>query len=455
MSYNEIIKKQSDFFHSNKTKDIGFRIGQLKKLRSLIKGHETVLSRATWNDFKKSEFDTYTTEFGILYHDIAEAIKKLPEWAKRKSVATNLVNWPARSYIIPEPLGVCLVIGAWNYPYQLSLSPLVAAIAAGNTVILKPSEIASATSAAMAKMINENFPPEFIFAVEGGIPETTALLENKFDKIFFTGSTAVGKIVYQAAAKNLTPVTLELGGKSPAIVTHDCNLKETAKRLVWAKFLNAGQTCIAPDYVLVDETVKDEFLLLLKEFIKKFDYSFANHNYVQIINERTFHRLTALIDEKKIYFGGETDVQNRYISPTVLTHVTFDDKVMEDEIFGPVLPVIAYSTIDDAILKIRSRPKPLACYIFTNDSIIKNKLLSELSFGGGAVNDAVMHISNPNLPFGGVGSSGIGSYHGEAGFAAFSHHKSILEKLFWWEPDLKYPPNTEKKLSWIKWLMGR
>src|ERR1035437_10055554 len=333
MNYKEIIKKQTDYFNSNKTKDVGFRIEQLKKLKAVIKSNEKVLCEAIYKDFKKSEYDTYTTEFGLLYHDIDEAVKKLPKWAKLKRVRTNLVNLPARSYVIPEPLGVCLIIGAWNYPYQLSIAPLVAAIAAGNTVILKPSEIPSATSSAMAKLINENFPPELMIVVEGGIPETTALLDEKFDKIFFTGSTPVGKIVYQAAAKHLTPVTLELGGKSPAIVTRNCNIRSTAKRLVWSKFLNAGQTCIAPDYIMVDEAVKDELLLHLKEFITKFDYSFDNNNYVQIINERNFNRLTELTDNKKIYFGGETDIQKRYISPTILTDVSFDDKIMADEIF--------------------------------------------------------------------------------------------------------------------------
>ena len=453
MEYTEIIKKQTDYFNSNQTKDIGFRIEQLKKLKSVIKNNESTLYQAIYNDFKKSEFDTYSTELSFIYHDIDESIKKIPRWAKRKRAKTNIINLPASSFIISEPLGVCLIIGAWNYPYQLSLAPLVAAIAAGNTVILKPSEIPSATSAAMAKIINENFPPEIISVIEGGITETTALLDQKFDKIFFTGSTKVGRIVYQAAAKNLTPVTLELGGKSPAIVTANCNIKDSAKRIVWAKFLNAGQTCIAPDYLLVDEAIKDELLSHLKEFIVQFDYSFENNNYVQIINEQNFNRLIDLIDEKKIYFGGDSNYQNRYIAPTILTDIGFDDKVMQEEIFGPILPVISYLDLDDAILKIKLKPKPLSCYIFTNDGALKNKLLKEISFGGGAVNDAVMHISNSNLPFGGVGNSGIGSYHGYAGFATFSHYKSIIDKPFWLEPSLKYPPYSEKKLTWIKRLM--
>ena len=455
MNYEEIIKKQRNYFNSNQTKDIKFRIAQLRKLKNLIKNQESVLFEAIYKDFKKSEFDTYTTELNIVYHEIEESIQKLPKWSRLKKAKTNLLNLPARSYIISEPLGVCLIIGAWNYPFQLTFAPMVAAIAAGNTVILKASEISSATSAAIARLINENFPSEFMVAVEGGATETTELLEQKFDKIFFTGSTFVGKIVYQVAAKNLTPVTLELGGKSPAIVTRNSNLKDTAKRLVWAKFLNSGQTCIAPDYVFVDVIVKDELLLHLKDFIRKFNYSFENDNYVQIIDEKNFHRLTGLIDPSKVYSGGESNLQKRYIAPTILTSITFEDKVMENEIFGPILPVISFSDLNDAILKIKSRPKPLACYIFTNDRSSRNRMLNELSFGGGAINDSVMHISNSNLPFGGVGNSGTGSYHGEAGFIAFSHFKSILDKPFWFEPNLKYPPYSALKLSWIKYLIGR
>jgi aldehyde dehydrogenase (NAD+) len=454
MSFSEIIKKQTEYFNSNYTKDVNFRILQLKKLKSIIKANESILYNAIYSDFKKSEFDTFSTELSFIYHDIDETIKKLPRWWKHKKAKTNIINLPASSFIIPEPLGVCLIIGAWNYPYQLSISPLVAAIAAGNTVILKPSEIPSATSAAMAKLINEKFPCELIYVVEGGIDETSQLLDQKFDKIFFTGSTKVGKIVYQAAAKNLTPVTLELGGKSPVIVTRNCNIKDSAKRIVWAKFLNAGQTCIAPDYIFVDEMIKNELLTCLKAYVLKFDYSFENKNYVQIINEPNFIRLTELIDKNKIYYGGQSNIQNRYIAPTILTDISFDDKIMEEEIFGPILPVISYVDLNDAVLKIKLRPKPLACYIFTNEKALKNKLLKEISFGGGAINDTVMHISNSNLPFGGVGNSGIGSYHGYAGFVSFSHFKSIIEKPFWFEPNLKYPPYSEKKLFWIKRLMS-
>lgn len=453
MSYSEIIDSQRSFFNSGSTKNVEFRITQLKKLSVLLRSNEPKLYQAIYEDFKKSEFETYATELALIYHDIDEAIKKIKKWSRRKKVKTNLTNFPARSFIIPEPLGVSLIIGAWNYPYLLSLAPCVAAIAAGNTVILKPSELSKNTSALMAELINKNFPQNYFKVVEGGAKETSELLELKFDKIFFTGSVPVGKIIYLAAAKHLTPVTLELGGKSPAFITSDCNLKDSVKRLVWAKFLNAGQTCIAPDYVLVDEKVKDVFLKTVKEQLEKFDHKFENENYVQIINDKNVDRLESLIDKNKVYCGGVVDKSIRYISPTILTNVTFDDNIMKDEIFGPILPVLSYTKLEDAVREVKARPKPLSCYVFTSDKEVENKVLSELSFGGGAVNDAVMHISNSNLPFGGVGESGTGNYHGEAGFKAFSHYKSILGKSFWFEPDFKYPPYSKKKFAWIKKLM--
>jgi len=455
MNYRKIIEMQTGYFNTNTTKDIGFRIQQLRKLKSAIKAQETALSEAIHTDFGKSAFETYTTELNLIYSEIDSSIKNLPAWAKRKSVGTNLLNLPGRSYCIPEPLGVCLIIGVWNYPYLLSLQPLVSAVAAGNTVVLKPSEIASASSAAMAALIGKSFPPEYIAIIEGGIPETTELLGEKFDKIFFSGSTSVGTIVYQAAARNLTPVTLELGGKNPAIVTRNSTIETSAKRIIWAKFLNAGQTCIAPDYVLVDELVRTSFLFHAKKYIDEFCYSIDNSNYVRIINEKNFHRLAALIDKKKTYCGGETDLRNLFIAPTIMTDVTNDEKVMSEEIFGPILPVISYSDISDAIAAIKSRPKPLACYIFTNNKVLRNRLLKEISFGGGAINDAVMHITNSKLPFGGVGNSGLGSYHGKAGFEAFSHFKSILDKPFWPEPRLKYPPYTERSMRWLRRVIGK
>ncbi|WP_341905828.1 aldehyde dehydrogenase [Fluviicola taffensis] len=450
----EILEKQRAFFNSNQTKDLNFRIDQLQRLKTLLLSNQNRLNEAIYADFGKSPFETFTNEFGLVYLDIDEACSKLKKWAKWKRVRTNWVNFPAKSYIIPEPLGVSLVIGAWNYPYQLALAPVVAAIAAGNTVILKPSELPSNTSKTMAELINNFFDPAFFHVVEGGIDETTALLEQRFDKIFFTGSPNVGRVVYQAAAKHLTPVTLELGGKSPAIFTEGANLKMGIKRLIWAKFLNSGQTCIAPDYVLLPKSLKAEFLRLAKEEIDAASYSPENGNYIRIINDRNVQRLARLLDQNKVYSGGKIDEESRIIEPTLIQDVTFDDAIMQEEIFGPLLPVLTYDSIDEAIREIKKREKPLSCYLFTNDSVLKNKLLNELSFGGGAVNESLMHISNSRLPFGGVGNSGMGSYHGEAGFRAFSHYKSIMEKSSWFETKLKYSPYSEGKLKWIKRLMG-
>jgi aldehyde dehydrogenase (NAD+) len=454
VTMKDIADDQRKFFNTNTTKNVDFRIHQLKKFYRVLKENESLLHEAIYADFKKSAFDNYTTELGLLYHDIHEAIKKVKRWSKTKRVKTNWINFPAKSYILAEPLGVSLIIGAWNYPYQLSLAPVVAALAAGNTVVLKPSELPGNTSQAMARIISENFDPNYFTVVEGGIPETTALLEQKFDKIFFTGSVPVGKIIYKAAARHLTPVTLELGGKSPAFITENCDLEVSVKRLIWAKFLNAGQTCIAPDYVFVHQTVKDTFLEIAKLEIEKSHLSFDNGNYVQIIDEKNIRRLLDMMDQRKVFCGGGYDLSSRYIEPTLLNDITFEDEVMQEEIFGPVLPVIAYEDVNDAIHLVKSRPRPLSCYVFTKDKKLKKKILTEISFGGGAVNDALMHITNSHLPFGGVGESGIGAYHGEQGFKAFTHYKSVLEKPTWFEPDIKYYPHTEKKLKWVKRLLG-
>jgi len=455
MEVLKLIEAQREYFNSNETKNVAFRIAQLKQLYSAIKKNEALLEDAIYKDFKKSKFDTYTTEVGLLYIDIKQNIKHIKKWSAIKKVKTNLANFPGKSYTIPEPLGVTLIIGAWNYPYLLSLAPAIAAIAAGNTVVLKPSEVPENTSHAIAKIIGEHFDPKFFTVVEGGVTVTTELLNHKFDKIFFTGSVPVGKIIYQAAAKHLTPVTLELGGKSPAFVLQDCNLSVTAKRLIWAKFLNAGQTCIAPDYVLVHKSVEKQFLEKAKQEIANSHFTIEDNNYVQIINDKNVERLAKLIDPAKVYCGGRVDVQSRIIEPTVLHNSSFDDEVMCDEIFCPILPVIAYENLDEAIAKVKTRPKPLSCYVFTDNKTHKQKILTEISFGGGAVNDAMMHIANPNFPFGGVGDSGIGSYHGEAGFKTFSHFKSILEKGTSLETPLKYYPHTAQKLKWAKRIMGK
>jgi len=446
---------QKAFFNSNETKDIGFRVEQLKRFRKVIEENESALYRAIFEDFGKSEFETYASELSLLYHEIGLFIKNVKRWSKQKRVRTGWANFPAKSYIIPEPLGVTLVIGAWNYPYQLSLLPAITSMAAGNTVIIKPSELPTRTSAVMAHIINSNFPREYIHVVEGGVQTTTELLEHRFDKIFFTGSIPVGKIIYQAAARNLTPVTLELGGKSPTFVLADCDIRMTAKRIVWAKFFNAGQTCVAPDYVMVDKSIEQEFLEALKSrIIEVFQHQGdIEENYVRVINTRNYDRLKRLIDTDKIYYGGNLDREKRLISPTILQDVSFDDEVMKDEIFGPILPVISYTNIDEMIAKVKDRPRPLSCYIYSKNRRTIARILKEVSFGGGAVNDSVMHLSNSNLPFGGVGMSGMGSYHGKFGFDTFSHYKSILDKPFWFEANIKYSPYSKAKLKLIKWLL--
>jgi len=455
MDIQKIVNQQKSFFNTNATKEVNLRIETLKKLKLILKENEDKLYDAIYTDFKKSEFETYLTELSLIYNELNDAIKNLKKWSKQKRVKTNLANFPAKSYIIPEPLGTILVISAWNYPYQISLIPAISAIAAGNTVVIKPSEIPNNTSKILSELINTNFDKNHLTVIEGGVETTTELLQKKWDKIFFTGSTPVGKIVYKAAAENLTPATLELGGKSPTIVLSDCNIKITAKRIIWAKFLNAGQTCIAPDYLLVEEKIKDQLLLTLK---KEIENAYPNNNevqenYVQIVNEKNFNRLEQLISTDKIYYGGETNVKNRFIQPTLLHNINFEDSIMQEEIFGPILPVISFENLEYVITKIKEREKPLSLYIYSKNKIIVKKILNEISFGGGAINESLVHLSNPNLPFGGVGASGIGAYHSKAGFGTFTHYKSILHKTSWMEPNIKYTPFTKIKTKILKFLL--
>lgn len=453
MEIEKIVLSQKDFFKTQQTKSLAFRKIYLEKLRNLIVTNEGMLYEAINKDFGKSKFDTFTTELSFILHDIDYYLKNLKSLAKPKKVSTNLVNQLGSSKIYADPLGCVLVIGAWNYPYQLSLSPVVAAIAAGNCCILKPSEIAENTMKAMAEIINKNFPPEYLYVYEGGIDETKALLQLKFDKIFFTGSTKVGKIVYKAAAEHLTPIVLELGGKSPAIITKDANLEIAAKRIVWGKFLNAGQTCVAPDYLLVEEVIQEQFLEMLRKYIKEFKYNPDSEQYTRIINQRNFHRLTKLINPEKIYSGGSFSEEKLYIEPTILIDINWKDEIMQEEIFGPLLPVISFQNYNTALNSILELEKPLAAYLFTNNTEEKELFTRRLSFGGGCINETIMHLGNGNLPFGGVGNSGIGNYHGKYGFDSFSHQKSVLEKATWGEPNIKYPPYSEKKLNWIRRLL--
>lgn len=453
MEFATIFQSQKEFFHSHQTKSVTFRKETLLKLKNLLKTNEQRLYEAIYKDFRKGKFDTFLTELNLVYNEIDFFLKNLDKLSKPKKVKTALSLQPGKSHIYYDPLGVTLVIGAWNYPYQLTLSPMVSAIAAGNTCILKPSELPENTMHLLAELINNTFPSNYLYVVQGGIPETTVLLQLRFDKIFFTGSPKVGKIVYEAAAKNLVPVTLELGGKSPAIVTGSADLEVAAKRLVWGKFLNGGQTCIAPDYLLVEESIKPTLLQLIKEKLDEINYSDGAEHYTSIINERNFTRVLGLVDRSKVVYGGKYNNQTLYIEPTIMDHVSWEDPVMQEEIFGPIFPVISYTDYDDMLKRIIDGEKPLAAYLFTKNEEEKEKLLSLVSFGGGCINDTLMHITSDYLPFGGVGNSGIGNYHGEFGFLTFSHQKSVIEKTNWGEPDWKYPPYTDKKMHWLKKVM--
>lgn len=452
-TFEQIFQYQNEFFKSGKTLDLDFRIEQLKKLENVLKDNEKSLYDAIYKDFKKSEFETYTTELSFIYNEINFFINNIKKLSKPKKVTTNLVNLPGSSYIYKDPFGNCLVIGAWNYPYQLSLLPIVCAIAAGNVCILKPSEVAINTSNIMAKLINENFTENYLYVAEGGTDETTELLKLNFDKIFFTGSPKIGKIIYEAAAKNLTPVTLELGGKSPAIISENSDLEVAAKRIVWGKFLNAGQTCIAPDFVLVHNNVKTEFIKYLKKYLDKFDYKENSDHYTNIINTKNFQRLEKLIDEGKVIYGNRKNPGTNYLSPTVLDNVSWDDNVMQEEIFGPVLPILSYENFEEIVDYLKSKEKPLSAYLFSDNDDEKDYFLNYFSFGGGCINDVMMHIGNDNLPFGGVGNSGIGSYHGKFGFDTFTHKKAVLKRKTWGEPNLKYPPYDDNKKALMKRFM--
>ncbi len=448
----QLVESQRQYFRSGATLSVEFRLQQLKKLRDLLHSHEDELYAAIYKDFGKSKHHTQLTETYPLFEELEMAIKNLRKWTKPRKVKTNLLNQPGKSFIVAEPLGVTLVIGAWNFPYNLSLTPVVGSMVAGNTTVLKPSELPAETSHLMAKLINENFEPSYLHVVEGEIPETMALLNQRYDKIFFTGSPQVGKIVNKAAAPHLTNVTLELGGKNPAIFAEDASVDVGVKRLIWAKFINSGQLCLSPDYVLVHKSIKDRVLERMVNEIKKHNYSVENGNFVRLINERNFDRVAAMIDPEKVYYGGEMNREERVIEPTVMHNVTVDDAVMQDEVFGPIISVIEFETLDEAFDIVKSFEKPLAGYLFSNDQATKDRFLAEIPFGSGAINDAVMQNTNTNLPFGGVGNSGMGRYHGEYSFECFSHMKPVLEKANWIELDLKYYGHSDRQMNLIRKL---
>ncbi|PAF17834.1 aldehyde dehydrogenase family protein [Terribacillus saccharophilus] len=429
-NYQGLLMKQRTFFRSGQTKDVQFRIDTLNRLKDLIQTHEQSILDAVKQDLNKSEMEAKRAEVGLVLAEINFTLENLVSWAETKEVPTAASHEGAKSFIKPEPYGSALVIAPWNYPFQLAVSPLVGAIAGGNTAVLKPSELTPKTSAILSTIINDNFPEEYLSVVEGEVETSTALLKEDFDYIFFTGSTGVGKIVAEAAAKHLTPMTLELGGKSPTIVHADANLDEAAQRIARGKFANAGQTCVAPDYLLVHSSVKETLLEKLKDVITATygDNVVQNPNFGHVVSERHFDRLAGFLNNGTIAAGGQFDRSQLIIEPTILDSISWDDPIMQDEIFGPILPVITYDDSADIIDRIVKRPKPLALYLFSEDENFQDEILNSISFGGGAINDTISHMTSHYLPFGGVGASGMGAYHGKASFDTFSHYKSILKR---------------------------
>jgi aldehyde dehydrogenase (NAD+) len=453
----ELIAAQRNYFLAGHTRPISERKKILRKLHDLLLENETLLTEAIYKDFKKPHMLTVENELSLPYGEINGAIRQLNRWSRSRWRLTNLSNFPARTRTIAVPYGVTLVIGPWNYPFMLSLVPMISSLAAGNTVILKPSEVTKNASAAMAAIINSNFPRTLVHVVEGGVEETTELLKQKFDKIFFTGSSQVGRIVLRAAAEQLTPVTLELGGKNPVIVMPDCNLKRSAQRIAWGKLHNNGQACVSPDHIYVHESIKDQ---LVQEIAKQMDRITSSNPkespmLPRMVNEATFDRVAGLIDPDKVVVGGEMDRSERYIAPTIMDGVTPEDKVMQEEVFGPLLPVLTYSNLDELVDTLKQQEAPLVLYVFTRKTGLARRILREVASGGGMINEVVLHFINMNAPFGGVGASGMGSYHGKAGFDDFSHHKTIMHKPMWFELFLKYPPQFSIYLRIYRSVLGR
>ena len=437
-----IVQRQRKFFESGATLPVAYRIDALKKLRNALMDNEDAIARALQEDLGKSSTEGFMCETGLVISEISYLLRHIRSFAKEQTVPTPIVQFHSRSYKKPSPYGVSLIMSPWNYPLLLTLDPLADALAAGNTAVIKPSAYSPATSALLKELIEGIFPAEYVTVVTGGRAENTCLLEQKFDYIFFTGSKAVGKTVLEKAAAHLTPVTLELGGKSPCIVHRSANLKLAAKRIVFGKYLNCGQTCVAPDYILCDRAVKDQFLECLKAEIRaQYGQDFrTNPTYGKIVSRKHFDRIVNLIDQQKVLAGGGYDADALKIEPTVLAPITWEDKVMQEEIFGPVLPILTFDSIDEVIKTVGSHDKPLALYIFAQDKAVINEVTSRCSYGGGCVNDTIIHLATSAMGFGGVGESGMGSYHGKTGFDAFTHYKSIVDKKTWLDLPMRYQP---------------
>lgn len=446
MGFTAIILRHRALFESGATRPLDFRREQLRKFSAALERHETALLSALHADLRKSPFQGYATELGLVQAEIRHALKHLHRWAAPQKRKTPWFVAPARGWVQAEPLGVALILGPWNYPVQLLLTPLVSAIAAGNCAVLKPSELAPRTAEAIATLVRDTFAEDFVSVATGGPDVAEALLAERFDKIFFTGSTRVGRLVMAAAAKHLTPVTLELGGKCPAIVFADANVELAAKRIAWGKFMNAGQTCVAPDFVLVQRGVREAFVAALKKSLREFYGEDASQSpdYGRIVNARHFERLVNYLRDGKVVHGGTQDAKDLFLAPTILADVSPDAPVMQEEIFGPILPVLEFDRLNDALGLLRGRPTPLALYVFSNDRTTQAQVLAQTRSGGACVNDVVSHMIGTGLPFGGLGESGFGAYHGRAGFDAFSHPRAVVRRATWLDTPFRYPP---QKLS--------
>lgn len=451
----ELIKKPRHYFLSGKTKSLDFRINKLLKLKKAIIDNEKNITEALKKDLSKSPTESYLTEIGVILEEIKFTLKNIKNWVKPEKVKTPLMQFKSQSYIYAEPYGLSLIIGTWNYPFLLCFSPLVGAIAAGNCAIVKPSEVSPNCSKVISKIIKEAFNEEHVESVEGGVETATKLLSQKFDYIFYTGSVDVGRIVMKAASNNLTPVTLELGGKSPCIVDEDIDIDVAARRIVWGKFLNAGQTCIAPDYLYVHKKVKKELIEKIRESIKEFFSGNPKESpdYSRIVTERHLDRLSKLMNTGKVIIGGEVDKANLYISPTVIDEIGWNDPIMQEEIFGPILPVMEYDKLEEVIDVVNNHPKPLALYLFSNNKEAQQKVIESTSSGGVCINAPIHHQVSPFLPFGGVGNSGMGGYHGKFSFDTFSHKKAVVIKSFFPDFKIMYPP-YRGKLKILKKIWG-
>lgn len=449
------VDRLRDTFQSGSTRSRDWRVQQLKQLRRMTLDHQGDIMTALKADLGKDTVEAWTSEIGFVIGDIDHTIKHLKRWMKPRKVSQPLAAMPGKSFLLPEPLGTVLIIGAWNYPFQLVVAPLVAAIAAGNCAVLKPSELSPRTSAVLADLVPRYLDTGAFAVVEGAVPETSELLKQVFDHIMYTGGENVGKIVMRAASEHLTPVTLELGGKSPCVVDSTADIKVAASRIAWSKWMNAGQTCVAPDYVLVERKVADELVEALKTTIQKFYGADpkSSKDYGRIVNHRHFERLKAYLEGQDVIFGGQNDAEERYLSPTLVMEPAADSKVMQEEIFGPILPILVVDDINQAVPFINARPKPLALYVYTKSQAFEDRILGQTSAGSVCVNDGFMFMVNPDLPFGGVGNSGMGAYHGQHGFDTFSHLKSVMKRPFALDVDLRYPPFSKTKFALLKRLL--